>query len=188
MDESRTRPLRRFLSWALIVAIAAIGFLTLAWFVFPQTLDAEEATAADAVVLFAGRIERLATAVDLMELGMAPNLVIPDGEDLNIRLAEDLCDEAEYVVHCPSTDVSNTWGEVRAIARLATQEGWTSLIAVTSTYHARRATFLLQRCFDGDVQVVTPSSGVDLRELPADVLHEWAGLMGGFFLQRDCGL
>jgi len=177
----------RFLVWALALAVVGTAglLLTLVWFFGPSTHDVATVPPADAVVLFAGATERLDTAVELMENGSAPSLVIPNGTD--IEDAEDLCEgEATFEVICPITDEVTTAGEARAIGRLAGERGWSSLIAVTSVYHVHRATFLLGRCYDGPVDVVTPSQDLGVGEWVDKIPHEWAGFLAAVVLQPAC--
>ena len=177
----------RFLVWVLALAVvgAAGLLLTLLWFVFPWTQDATTVPRADAVVLFAGATQRLDTAVELMENGVAPSLVIPNGTDY--EYAEDLCEgEATFDVVCPVTDEVTTTGEARAIGRLAGERGWSRLIAVTSVYHVHRASYLLGRCFDGPFDVVTPPQDLGVREWIDKIPHEWAGFLGAVVVQPAC--
>ena len=177
----------RFLVWVLALAVVGTAglLLTLVWFVGPSTHDVATVPPADAVVLFAGATERLDTAVALMENGSAPSLVIPNGTDLED--AEDLCEgEATFEVICPVTDEVTTAGEARAIGRIAGERGWSSLIAVTSVYHVHRATFLLGRCYEGPVDVVTPSQDLGVGEWVDKVPHEWAGFLAAVALQPAC--
>jgi uncharacterized SAM-binding protein YcdF (DUF218 family) len=177
----------RLLVWALVLAVlgAAGLLLTLVWFVGPSTHDVATVPPADAVVLFAGATERLDTAVELMERGAAPSLVIPNGTD--IEDAEDLCEGgASFEVICPVTDEVTTTGEAQAIGRLAGERGWSSLIAVTSVYHVHRATFLLGRCYDGAVDVVTPSQDLGVSDWVDKIPHEWAGFLAAVVLQPAC--
>jgi uncharacterized SAM-binding protein YcdF (DUF218 family) len=177
----------RFLVWTLALAVlgAAGLLLTLVWFVGPSTHGVDKVPPAAAVVLFAGATERLDTAVELMERGAAPSLVIPNGTD--IEDAEDLCKGgASFEVICPVTDEVSTTGEARAIGRLADERGWSSLIAVTSVYHVHRATFLLGRCYDGPVAVVTPSQDLGVSDWVDKIPHEWAGFLAAVVLQPAC--
>ncbi len=177
----------RFLVWLLALAVVGVAgvLLTLVWFVGPSTHAMETVPPADAVVLFAGATDRLDTAVQLMENGAAPSLVIPNGTD--IEDAEDLCEgEASFEVVCPTTDEVTTAGEARAIGQIAGERGWSSLIAVTSVYHVHRATYLLGRCYDGPVDVVTPSQGLGLGDLVDKIPHEWVGFLGAVVLQPAC--
>jgi len=177
----------RFLVWLLALAVVGVAgvLLTLVWFVGPSTHAVETVPPADAVVLFAGATERLDTAVELMENGAAPSLVIPNGTD--IEDAEDLCEgDASFEVVCPLTDEVTTAGEARAIGRIAAERGWSSLIAVTSVYHVHRATFLLGRCYEGPVDVVTPSGDIGMRDLVDKIPHEWAGFLAALVFRPAC--
>ena len=168
-----------------LMALGALGILlTLVWFVRPSTQDIESVQPADAVVLFAGTLDRLDTALELMERGAAPNLVIPNGN--SIEGARHLCASVTFRVFCPESRTVDTVGEAEVIGRLAQEQGWSDLIAVTSTYHVHRATSLLGRCFDGGIQAVTPDRGIDREALVENVPHEWLGFLGSFVFGPSC--
>jgi len=180
---------RRLVLWILagvVVLVAAMIIpMTFNWFVNPPTQEMAMVQPADAVVLFAGATERLDTAVELMERGAAPNLVVPNGSTIDD--AEDLCEgTASYQVFCPASDEITTKGEAEVIGRLAEEQGWSRLIAVTSVYHVHRATFLLGRCFDGPVDAVTPSQDLDPEEFVGKIPHEWAGFLAALVLPPVC--
>jgi uncharacterized SAM-binding protein YcdF (DUF218 family) len=169
-----------------VVALVVLGvILSYVWFVAPSTATVENADSADAVVVFAGGGDRLETAVELMERGLAPNLVIPNGESSDVE-DEDLCDDAPFEVFCPETDTIDTRGEAQTIGRLAAELGWERLIAVTSTYHIHRATYQLKLCHDGPVQAVSAGHGIDSDALATQVVHEWAGTLAAMTFQRAC--
>ena len=169
--------------WALAVVVATVILLTFTWFVFPSTVEIDAVQPADAVVVFAGSPERLDTAVELMENGAAPNLVIPNGNTPDVDT--DLCEGASFQVFCPDTGEISTWGEAQAIGRLAEERGWSRLIAVTSVYHVHRATSLLRRCHDGPVDTVSPTRDVD-RDWVGKIGHEWAGFLASIILHPTC--
>jgi hypothetical protein len=56
---------------------------------------------------------------------------------------------------------------------------------VTSTYHVRRASLLLDRCYTGEVSTVAAPRRTG-PGLAADALHEWAGLVAAVTVQRGC--
>lgn len=158
----------------LLVATPGLFVFMIVWFVNPATATVSNAGSADAVVLFAGTRDRLDTAVDLMASGTAPNLVLPNGMDI----APGLCNATHtFRVYCPSTDTVNTEGEARAIGDIASENGWSRLIAVTSIYHVRRATFLLEQCYDGAVEAVTPYRDLGFEGWSESLPHELAGFM-----------
>lgn len=166
---------------AMVAAVAAV--LTFVWFVSPDTSEIEAVEPADAVVVFAGSPERLETAVELMERGAAPNLVIPNGNTPDVPT--DLCRQTSFRVFCPDTGEITTWGEARAIGRLADENGWSRLIAVTSVYHVHRATSLLRKCHQGPVEVVTPPRDIGL-DWVGKIGHEWAGYLASLVLNTTC--
>lgn len=178
-----TRLVLRILWWIVVAGAVAFLALTLLWFVFPQTDSSETVGPADAIVVFVGSTDRLDTALELMDDAAAPNLVIPNGTDNDD--AEDLCRDAPDGVFCPSTENLDTRGEAEAIGQIAREEAWSSVIAVTSVYHVRRATYLLGRCFDGSITAVSPSGEVD-GDFVDNITHEWVGMVGAVVLPPSC--
>ena len=61
------------------------------------------------------------------------------------------------------------------VAALAERSGWRSMVLVTSSYHVRRASWLLGRCYQGSVQTVA-APPQPTRSLIAAIAHEWLGL------------
>jgi uncharacterized SAM-binding protein YcdF (DUF218 family) len=166
----------------LIIAPGFLAFITV-WFVNPATAAISTVGSSNAVVVFAGSRDRLETAVELMESGAAPNLVIPNG----VEVAPALCNGTPpFLVYCPETEGVNTEGEARAIGHVATENGWARLTAVTSIYHVRRATSLLGQCFDGEIVAVTPNDRLDAEDWVNLLPHEWAGFMAGVILHPGC--
>jgi uncharacterized SAM-binding protein YcdF (DUF218 family) len=169
---------------SLVVVALTTALLTLTWFIDPSTSEVGVVEPADAVVLFAGVEDRVDTAVELMERGAAPSLVIPNGE--SVDGAGDLCRSAAYQVYCPKSRTIDTVGEAEIIGRLAQEQGWDNLIAVTSLYHVHRATSLLGRCFDGSIQVVTPDNDLDREDLIEKVPYEMVGYLASFVFGPSC--
>ena len=141
--------MRRRSRWLLLalgaVVVVPIG-LSYPLFVFPPT---DKPGRADAVVVFAGADgERQEEGLRLVRDGVAPVLVISDGGLPGSRNAR-VCRErpAGLRLVCLTPSPATTRGEARAFADLAEREGWSSLVLVTSTYHVRRASLLLGRCY-----------------------------------------
>lgn len=113
---------------------------------------------ADAVVSHAGGGgERLDRALELMDDEVAPTLVLLLGSSRSVRSAA-LCGQTQpYEVLCVDPEPVTTVGEGRAVARLADERGWRTVIAVTSDYHLRRAVLIDRRCTD--VEIVGVASG-----------------------------
>ena len=108
---------------------------------------------ADAVVVLSGgQGDRLPEGVRLVRAGVAPTLVISDGQAEGWDEANRLCDNGDAV--CFKPDPYSTQGEARWIAREAERRGWDSVVVVTSSYHVKRARKIVERCFDGRIAVV----------------------------------
>jgi len=161
----------------LVVLGLALVALNLRLFVFPA---ASTPAHADAVVVLAGGDgERLDKGLALVRDGLAPNLVVSTPPD---RLCTN---HYEFEVYCFLPDPDDTRGEAEAVGRIATREGWHTLVLVTSEYHATRARLLLQRCFDGTVDVSTAHSGKNPISLLWAIGHEWGGLIESA-LHQEC--
>jgi uncharacterized SAM-binding protein YcdF (DUF218 family) len=178
----RRRP-GRVLGGVVVLVAVWVG-ATVVLFVWPRS---DRPGRADAVVLFAGgRGERLAAAVDLMERGAAPTLVVSNGLDPSWPAANRICGEPQpFRVLCPRPDPDTTLGEARMTAALAAARGWRSLVLVTSTYHARRAGLLLDRCTDAGVTVVPASPRQSWPRTWWLAAAEWPAL-GRALLDRGC--
>jgi uncharacterized SAM-binding protein YcdF (DUF218 family) len=177
--------IRRVL-FTIVVFVGSVVVVTNAGlFLFPRTHTPAKA---DAVVVFrGGRGERLNTALRLMEAKVAAHLIIPNGTVASWPQANRLCrGRHSFTVSCPDPEVENTRGEARAIAGVARDKGWRSLVLVTSTYHVTRARLLLGRCFDGRLDAVKAGPGLTPGRYLARVSHEWAGLAEAELVNRGC--
>lgn len=168
--------------------IAVVGTLflgaTARLFVSPATNDARRADAV--VVLDGGRGERLETARALMVRDVAPTLAISTGRELDADEADGLCAGPQaFEVLCFTPKPDTTRGEARALAALARHNGWNEVVLVTSTYHVTRARMLVERCYDGRVDVVAASPPRRSLHWAAAVSHEWAALVDAT-LRRGC--
>jgi uncharacterized SAM-binding protein YcdF (DUF218 family) len=168
----------------LVVVVVAFGGLTAWLFVWPATSTPERA---DAVVVFAGgRGERLRAATRLIGDGVAPTLVISNGWDPGWTDANRLCRGwSQATVLCPTPDPDTTEGEARMVAALAERNGWRSMVLVTSSYHVRRASRLLGRCYQGSVQTVA-ARPQPTRSLVAAIAHEWLALPATLAGRQRC--
>jgi uncharacterized SAM-binding protein YcdF (DUF218 family) len=179
------RGLRRPLLLALgVVAVAGLA-LSFPLFVFPRT---EPPGRADAVVVFAdGRARRIATGARLVAEGVAPVLVISDGGGADSLEARACRRGVGVPAVCVTPEEGTTEGEVRAFAGLAAERGWRSLVLVTSRHHLRRASLLMDQCYDGRTFTVRAAEAdLAVDEWLPRVLHEWAGLAAAVTAQRAC--
>ena len=160
----------------VVVAVALVA-LNLRLFVFPASSTAAHADAI--VVLAGGDGERLDKGLELVQSGVASNLVISTGPD-------QLCGvQHDFEVFCFLPHPDDTRGEAEAIGRIAAREGWHHLVLVTSDYHATRAHLLVARCFSGTIDVSAAHSGKGPLPLLWAIGHEWGGLLESA-IHQDC--
>jgi uncharacterized SAM-binding protein YcdF (DUF218 family) len=130
------------LAWAILAAVL---------FLWPPRHVPKHA---DAVVVLAGaRGPRLTRGLALVRLGVAPVLAVSDAWSPTWVEANRLCAgrPAPARVLCFHPVPYSTRGEARAVARLAADHHWTSVLVVSSRYHIVRAGILFDRCLDGAV-------------------------------------
>lgn len=140
----------------------------------------------DAVVVHAGgRGERLSTALEMMEAGLASTLVIMGGTVEGWEEANHRCwSDAGYEVLCPTPIPASTAGEARTLAALATERDWERIAAVTSDYHLRRTLMLDRSCISAEVVGVPAPSRLTVLGLLPKLAHEIVGLAYSWLVQR----
>jgi uncharacterized SAM-binding protein YcdF (DUF218 family) len=179
----RRRARRRWLPATALLLTVGFVAASARLFVWPAIDPPDRA---DALLVFAGKRERLREGTRLLRAGVAPVLVISDGGEPQSRAGRtcrDLPPDLEVV--CVTPERSSTVAEAAAFAELAERRGWRSVALVTSTHHVRRASLLLERCYQGEVAAIAVSR-TGGPGLAADVLHEWAGLAAAVTVQRGC--
>ena len=151
--------------------------------------------ATDAVFVFAGDGDghRLSAAIDLMVHELShqeslPHMVISHGSqrgrtaEVLAEICAELGDQAKtqlplLEVTCIVPYPTTTRGEAAAFARLAETNGWTSVIGVSSSYHAARVRTWLNFCMsDTEIQVVGAPTQLT-RQL---ITHELGGLLHAY--------
>jgi uncharacterized SAM-binding protein YcdF (DUF218 family) len=156
----------------LAVAVLSIGLY--GYWVGSAPSDAY--TSADAVVVHAGQRHRLRRALQLMDDGAAPVLVLLFPVESYGRDSDDLCQgQHDFEVICTDPERDDTVGEAIEIGRLAEEYRWRSAVIVTSDYHLRRAALLDRSCSD----IAIYGDGARSRDLPArfhGVIKEMAAL------------
>ena len=154
---------RRSIIW-MVITVAGLGIYG---FWISEEPSAPAPGRADAVVVHAGgRGERLDHALELMETGVAPTLVIMRGAAATWPQANALCGRTTpYTVLCPIPDPDTTIGEALALRDLAARHQWDRVLAVTSDYHLRRATYLDAKCSRVDVAGVAEEMAAMLQAL-----------------------
>ena len=153
------RSARRIAVVALValVALVAVGVPV---YVLPATDDVPAHVDA---VLVLGPATRTRTELgrSLVEEGVADTLLISVWQsELEAGPEESdvvACDEPDMVVVCFTAVPGTTRGEARSLRDYAESNGWDSVVVITQTPHITRARILMERCWGG--QVVMVSSG-----------------------------
>ena len=127
---------------------------------------------ADAIVVLGGRPNRLPVGLRLWREGVAPTLVV---------FNEDGRGDDEHLYVRP--EPYNTRGEARVTARIAREQGWRSIVLVTSTYHLPRAKMIFRRAFDGEISPA--GAPPTLWRLPYDLASELTKTVFALTLRRS---
>lgn len=172
--------------WLTVTAAAVlVGVaLTVRLFLWPAV---DNPLRADAVVVLAGgRGERIALGMRLMRERVAPALVLI-GEQTEPE-ADELCrgGQPPFELVCLPRGPRSTRTEARAVARLASDRQWRSLVLVTSNYHVTRSRMIHDRCFPGDLDVVGATPPLGFVSLVPLITKEWAALVHTAIVDRDC--
>jgi hypothetical protein len=135
-----------------------------------------------AIVMLDGPGSALNVAVRLAEQHRAPFLVISRGT----VASHDPCPR-----HLPNVQLicfnpvpATTQGEAEFVGRLAKKYHWQSIAVVAITPQDSRARLRVERCFAGEVYVVT--APIRPATWPYQIAYEWAALAKALVIQRGC--
>jgi hypothetical protein len=181
------RPARRIaLSAALVLALLIVAGLPV--YVLPS-VDAVPEHADAVLVLGPPTRARTDLGRELVRDGVADTLVIsvwpsdlaadPDERDVVA------CDEPGMRVECFTAEPGTTQGEARTLAADARARGWTSVVVVTQTPHISRARMLLERCWPGEVLMVSSGEPHTLGQWAYEYAYQTAGFAKAF-ADPDC--
>jgi uncharacterized SAM-binding protein YcdF (DUF218 family) len=170
---------------AVFAVLLALLAATIVLLVRPRDSAARRA---DAIVVLGPGVngERLREGLRLKRLGRAPRLVISRARDTGWEAGRRLCGSRHPEALCFRADPYTTRGEAHAVADLARQRGWRSLLVVTSKYHVTRVRLLYGRCIHARVDVVGADPHAAVGEWIRLVVHEWAGLAYALSIAREC--
>ena len=139
---------------------------------------------ADAIVQLGGPGDRRALTLELVRQGRAPIAAISvDDQEAGTTWCRRGSLDGVPVV-CFHPDPSNTRGEARFLAELARQQGWRSVILVTSPDQAWRANVRVGRCYDGAVAVAT--TPLPAGRWPQQIVHQWVATAKAFTYELGC--
>ena len=85
---------------------------------------------------------------------------------------------------CFHPSPATTQGEAEFAGRLARKYHWHSVVVVTIAPQDFRARLRLERCFGGQVYVMTGS--LPLRSWPYQIAYEWGATVKALTVQRSC--
>jgi hypothetical protein len=124
----------------------------------------------------------LDVAVRLAAQHRAPYLVVSQGT----VASHDPCPGKIQGVKliCFNAVPANTQGEAEFVGRLATMYHWHSLAVVAITPQAVRARLRVERCFAGQVYVVT--APLARTSWPYQIAYQWGALVKALVVQRSC--
>lgn len=148
----------RTLAVLLVVVLTAVaaGYPV---YVRPQT---DQPRPADAILVLGGTAsaQRYLTGLELAADGLAPALVLSNPYRPRDPVLDALCagQQPGFAVVCFAPEPRTTLGEGRQLRRLEAENGWRSVIVVTSTPHVTRARYIIGKCFDGElIMIGTPA-------------------------------
>lgn len=172
----------------LVLAALAMSAITWRQFVDPAGVSRWENGPADAVIMFGGAGPRFEVAKAMVQAGVAPTIVISDPNDPAPGATDTVFGIWCHAPHafeavCFDPEPRTTRGESRAVADLARARGWHHVVAVTTTEQAARARLLLDRCWDGTVDVVVVDTTLNR---VVRVAYEWAATARALVVRRSC--
>jgi hypothetical protein len=135
-----------------------------------------------AIVMLDGPGDVLDVAVRLAAQHRAPFLVVSQGT----LASHDPCPRQipGVTLICFNAVPANTQGEAEFVGRLATKYHWRSIALVAITPQASRARLRVERCFAGQVYLVT--APLTRSSWPYQIAYQWAALVKALVIQRGC--
>ncbi len=182
---------RRVLNGLLALgAVSTVVFVLLTWRLFISPAPSIPDRADVVVVMAGGQGERLETALELMNDGIAPVLALSMGGDEwtdppEVPVAvRSMCNKPglSYEVVCLWADPDSTVGEASAWSIEAIARGWKRLVVVTSDSHLTRSMRWFERCFPGAVYGAPAPETIR----PYLLVHEWGGVLAQMSIHREC--
>ena len=164
---------------ALAVALLVICAATAQLFIWP---DQGMPSRVDAIVMLDSPGHPLNVALRLAEQHRASFLVISQGTPVS----RDPCPGRVpgVTLICFNPTPPTTQGEAEFVGRLAKKYHWQSIAVVAITPQDSRARLRVERCFPGQVYVVT--APIRLSTWPYQIAYEWAALVKALVFQRGC--
>lgn len=168
---------RTFLTRAIIAVASVVGVVALVGlplYVFPP-VDSDTTQAQLAYVIGPATNDRIALATQLLEAGTVDEILISvaGGGPLGAE-SIDACDDPQ--VTCEHPHPFTTKGEVDTLAQFAEANDIDKTIVITFAPHVQRARFIFDKCFAGEVTVITASQAMTF----GDWVYQYAYQTGAF--------
>jgi hypothetical protein len=177
-------PSRRAKRWrkaliALALIVVAFCAATAKLFIWPAQGMPPRVSA---IVMMDGPGNVLDVAVRLAAQHRAPFLVVSQGT----VASHDPCPGRirGVTLICFNAVPANTRGEAEFVGRLATKYHWHSIAVVAITPQASRARLRVERCFAGQVYLVTAPP--TRSSWPYQIAYQWGALVKALVVQRSC--
>jgi uncharacterized SAM-binding protein YcdF (DUF218 family) len=173
---------RRKAAVALAIVLAGFCAATGVLFVWPpgQGMPAR----VDAIVVLGGQGDRLGQGLELARQDRAPVLLVSRG--LPHPVPGSVCGPRSQSVKviCFDPRPRTTQGEAEYVGRLARRYHWRSVVLVVTPDQVIRARIRFERCYAGQVYVVT--TPLPVLEWPYQIAYQWAAMFKEEVLQRSC--
>jgi hypothetical protein len=177
-------PSRRAKRWrrallALALIIVAFCAATARLFIWPAQGMPPRVSA---IVMLDGPGDVFNVAVRLAAQDRAPFLVVSQGT----VASHDPCPGQirGVTLICFNAVPATTQGEAEFVGRLATKYHWRSIALVAITPQASRARLRVERCFAGQVYLVT--APLTRSSWPYQIAYQWTALVKALVIQRSC--
>jgi len=178
MPSSRWVRIAAFLVLALTVVFAVTTYRLFVRPALPPLPDR-----ADVIVVLSGYGERNYVAERLAREGRAA-VVVRSTTAEQAAAGQCLPNLTEVMVMCIHPEPYTTRGEARAIAALAAEHGWRSMILVTTRDQAWRAGVRVGRCFDGEIYHAIAELPND--RWPRQIVYQWGATIKAYTTERSC--
>ena len=172
---------RRRFRWLIALAVLVVLFLgaTARLFVWP---DRGMPPRVDALVSLDTPVGTLSTALRLAEERRAANLVVSLGTPQSGYGCPRPVSDVRLI--CFNPDPGTTRGEAEYVGRLAREYHWRSVAVVTVAPQDTRARLRMERCFSGDVYVMT--APIPWKLWPYELAYEWGATVKALVFNRSC--
>lgn len=182
--EDRPRPRRRrwrTVAAVLLAVVVCFCAVSVRLFIWPA---AGMPAHVDAVVVLGGQGDRLGKGLTLVQQGRAPVLVVSEGLPILVPASVCAARDQSYKVICFQPDPGTTQGEAESVGRLGKRYGWHSVALITTPDQDTRARIRFDRCFAGQVYVVTTPLAASA--WPHQIAYQWGALFKALIVQRSC--